>query len=52
MVIVDDEKVVIDGLTSAINWSDHQVQIVGTSLDGNTAYKLIEETKPRIVMVD
>jgi two-component system response regulator YesN len=52
MVIVDDEKVVLDGLTSAINWSDHQVQIVGTSLDGNTAYQLIEDTKPHIVMAD
>ncbi|MFC0559191.1 response regulator transcription factor [Halalkalibacter alkalisediminis] len=52
MVIVDDEKIVIDGLTSAIDWAEHQVEIVGTATDGSKALHLIEETKPHIVMVD
>ncbi|MFC0472286.1 response regulator [Halalkalibacter kiskunsagensis] len=52
MVIVDDEKVVIDGLTSAIDWAEYQVEIVGTATDGRTALHIIEETKPHIVMVD
>ncbi|RBW70784.1 response regulator [Bacillus taeanensis] len=52
LLIVDDEKVVIDGLVSAVDWEDYQVEIVGTALNGNAAYQLIEETEPDIVLAD
>jgi two-component system, response regulator YesN len=52
LFIVDDEKVVIDGLLSVVDWHEHQVEVVGTALDGNRAYDLIVEAKPNIVMAD
>jgi two-component system, response regulator YesN len=52
LFIVDDEKVVIDGLLSVVDWHEHQVEVVGTALDGNSAYDLIVEAKPNIVMAD
>ena len=52
LFIADDEKVVIDGLLSVVDWHDHQIEVVGTAMDGSSAYQLIEETEPNIVMVD
>ncbi|RBW70776.1 response regulator [Bacillus taeanensis] len=52
LVIVDDEKVVIDGLTSAINWKEHQIEIVGTASDGKEAFQCIVDKKPNIVLAD
>lgn len=52
LFIVDDEKVVIDGLLSVVDWHEHQVEVVGTAMDGNSAYDLIVEAKPNIVMAD
>ncbi|MGG1398053.1 response regulator [Bacillus salipaludis] len=52
LLIVDDEKVVIEGLLSAVDWHEHQIEVVGTAMDGNNAYRLIEENEPNIVMAD
>ncbi|MEH7494376.1 response regulator, partial [Neobacillus niacini] len=52
LFIVDDEKVVIDGLLSVVDWHEHQVEVVGTAMDGNSAYDMIVEAEPNIVMAD
>ena len=52
LLIVDDEKIVIEGLKSAANWQDHQIEIVGSALDGEEALKEIMNKKPDIVLVD
>lgn len=52
LLIVDDEKIVIDGLTSATNWKEHHIEIVGTASDGQEALEKIIKNKPDIVLVD
>ncbi len=52
MVLVDDEKYVIKGLKDSINWKDQDIQIVGEASNGLSAYKLIKDTKPDIVITD
>jgi two-component system, response regulator YesN len=52
LLIVDDEKIVIEGLKSAVNWQEHQIGIVGSASDGEEALKEIMNKKPDIVLVD
>ncbi len=52
LLIVDDEKIVIEGLNSAVNWQEHQIEIVGSASDGEEALKEIMNKKPDIVLVD
>ncbi|WHY68101.1 response regulator [Neobacillus sp. SuZ13] len=52
LLIVDDEKIVIEGLKSAANWKEHHIEIVGSALDGEEALKEIMNKKPDIVLVD
>lgn len=52
MIIVDDEDIVINGLTTVINWKEHQIEIVGTATNGQKALKIIQEQKPDIILTD
>ncbi|MBT2727958.1 response regulator [Bacillus sp. ISL-75] len=52
LLIVDDEKIVIEGLKSATNWKEHHIEIVGSASDGEEAFKEIINKKPDIVLAD
>lgn len=52
LLIVDDEKIVIEGLTSAIDWKEHQIEIVETASNGQEALQCIINNPPHIVLVD
>lgn len=52
LLIVDDEKIVIEGLKSAINWEEHQIGTVETASDGQEAFQCIINNPPHIVLAD
>ncbi|MBD1381531.1 response regulator [Metabacillus arenae] len=52
LLIVDDEKIVIDGLTSIMNWQELQVKMVYTASNGEEALQCIIDKKPHIVLAD
>ncbi|WP_163537010.1 response regulator [Gracilibacillus sp. YIM 98692] len=52
LLIVDDEKIVVDVLKSIICWEDYEVELLGSASNGREALELIEEKKPDIVLVD
>ncbi|MCD7036352.1 response regulator [Metabacillus sp. GX 13764] len=52
LFIADDEKIVIDGLTQAIDWNKHEINIVGTALNGSCALSQIKDKHPDIVLAD
>ncbi|WP_141434009.1 response regulator [Bacillus sp. 03113] len=52
LVIVDDEKIVIDGLISLIDWKQFQIEIIGSASNGHEAYQCIIEKIPQIVLAD
>ncbi|WP_409291320.1 response regulator [Peribacillus sp. SCS-37] len=52
LLIVDDEKIVIEGLKSVVNWQEHQIEIAGSASDGEEALKEIMDKKPDIVLAD
>lgn len=52
LIIVDDEQEVIDGISTCINWKQHNIKLCGSATDGNTAYNLILKEKPDVVITD
>ncbi|WP_130860250.1 response regulator transcription factor [Gracilibacillus phocaeensis] len=52
MVIIDDEEIVIDGLTSVVDWEEHKINILGTATNGLHGLEIILQRKPDIVLTD
>lgn len=52
VVIVDDEPVIVRGLTQIIDWSKWNCEVVGTAESGQEGMVLISEKKPDILFSD
>jgi len=52
VVLVDDEQLIIQGLSRAFPWAQYGCQVVGTAADGREGLQLIRETHPDILFTD
>ncbi len=52
LLIVDDEPLVQVGIKSMLNWSDYDIEVIATAVNGQIALNLIEEYKPEIIITD
>ena len=52
VVIIDDEPIIVEGLSKVIKWDKYNCQIIGTASDGREGLKLINEVKPDIIFSD
>ncbi|WP_070000622.1 response regulator transcription factor [Cellulosilyticum sp. I15G10I2] len=52
LVIVDDEKMIRDGLALTINWEAYHIEVVGVARDGLQALEICREVRPQIVLTD
>ncbi len=52
VVLVDDERLIVKGLSSVVPWADFNCRVAGTAYDGAGGLKLIREIKPDIVLTD
>jgi two-component system response regulator YesN len=52
LCIIDDIQSVVDGIASRIPWGKHDIQVVGTALDGAEGLRVIHEQQPDIVLTD
>lgn len=52
LLIVDDEPLVQVGIKSMLNWSELNIEVIGTAVNGQAAFKMIEEQAPDIVITD
>lgn len=52
LIVVDDEPLVQAGIRSMLDWSELNIQISGTAMNGQAALKLIEEQDPDFVITD
>ena len=52
VVIVDDEPVIVEGLTRSINWKKYNCQVVATANSGEEGLALFEKIHPDIVFSD
>jgi len=52
VVIVDDEKMIRDGLVHTMPWDKMQIEVVGSAENGRVALNIIREKKPNLVLTD
>ena len=52
LIVVDDEPLVQAGIRSMLDWSELNIEISGTAMNGQAALKLIEEQDPDFVITD
>lgn len=52
LVIIDDEPMVVKGLTQIVPWHEIGCEVVGTAEDGEEGLSVIKASKPDIVLCD
>lgn len=52
VLIIDDEQLICDEIALLLNECSPEAEVIGTCLDGKTAFPLIVETKPDILFLD
>ena len=52
VMLVDDEPIIVEGLSRSIEWEKWNCEIVATAYDGVEGKKLIEEKRPDMVFMD
>ena len=52
VVIIDDEYVIRDGMSTIVDWAKYDCEVVGTADDGVEGKKIIEKLQPDIIFTD
>ncbi len=52
VVLIDDEKLIVDGLARVIRWEDYNCEVVGKAYDAQSGAAAIRSLKPHIVFTD
>ncbi len=52
VVLIDDEKLIVDGLARVIKWEDYNCEVVGKAYDAESGASMIRSLKPHIVFTD
>ena len=52
VMIIDDEPIIVEGLSRSISWEKWNCEVVATANDGMEGKRLIEELKPHIIFLD
>lgn len=52
VLLVDDENIIIDSISSLIDWSSYGLVLIGSAQNGFEAYDRIKQEQPDIVLTD
>lgn len=52
VVIIDDEPIIVEGISRMISWSNFDCRIVATAYDGFEGGELIRQYQPHIIITD
>lgn len=52
VVLVDDERLILEGLQKAFPWADYGCEVAGAAADGLEGLALIRRLKPHILLTD
>lgn len=52
VVLVDDERIILDGLTRAVDWKSMECEVAGTAANGAEGLQLIRRLRPDMLMTD
>lgn len=52
VILVDDERLILEGLSRVVIWQELGCEVIGTAQDGREGLELIRKNKPDIVISD
>ena len=52
VVLVDDDRLILRGLTSILPWREMNCEVIGTAMDGQEGLRMIREKHPDILLTD
>lgn len=52
VVLIDDERIILEGLRQVVKWADYNCEVVGTASDAVEGADLIRRVKPHILFTD
>lgn len=52
LIIADDERVIRESISNAINWADYGIQLIAICRDGIEAYDIMMDELPALVLTD
>ena len=52
VVLIDDEKLIIEGLRKVVKWEDYRCEVVATASDAVNGAKIIRQFQPHILFTD
>lgn len=52
MLVVEDERILREGICRVGNWASHDVEICGAAANGQEALRVMEAQKPDIILTD
>lgn len=52
VVIIDDEPIIVEGISRMVSWDKYSCQVSGTANDGMEGLDIIRKQKPQIVITD
>lgn len=52
VVLIDDEQIILKGLSRVVKWADYGCTVVGTAASANEGIELIRQAEPDIVFTD
>ena len=52
VMIVDDEKLMLEDLSTMINWEAYGYQIIATAFNGKQALRKYREYRPQVIFTD
>ena len=52
VLIIDDEPIIVEGLSRSVPWEKYGCQVLGTAGSGTEGRKLIEQCHPDMIFLD
>ena len=52
VVLIDDEKIIVEGLRRVVRWADYGCEVAGTASDAEEGAELIRRLRPDILFTD
>ncbi|WP_208588979.1 response regulator transcription factor [Gracilibacillus suaedae] len=52
VLLVDDERMILDGISVIVDWNKHDTALIGKAMNGLEAYDFITKQQPDIVITD
>lgn len=52
VVLIDDERIIVEGLRRVVPWEEHGCQVAGTAADAAEGTELIRRLRPHILFTD